>query len=887
MTVAVETDLTVPLEADGLDVERVGGKSYGLNRLIAAGLRVPPGFCVTVGAFEQVIDDCVGRAETLEELRDALRDAPMPIELVRQVRERVEAIGADRWAVRSSGLEEDTERHSFAGQQRTELDVEGVDGILDAVRRVWADLYDLDTLLYRARLRVDAVPRPTAVLVQAMVESSAGGVMFTENPLAGDGDRRDELLITASVDSGVSVVEGRGGDSYFVDRATGKIRRSVGGSRRAGASHLHEVSVDVDRPAGALTDAQVDELVEVGTEVEQEAGRSRDIEWAFGSPTWEDGSDGGQLYLLQARPITGGPSGGEADGDVWSNVNVGEALPGVATPLTWSIIGKFSRRGFERAFGTLGLSVPEDVDLVGSFRGRVYLNLTEFVSIASGIPILDPEVLFQMGGGGGVDLVQEAARDRSPAEFLRHLPVTIPRILLSQLTMPLAAPLWSRYFEGRLESFFRRDLGDATLGGLAAELDRIDWLFDRTGLIMLTCSSNFLMSYVIMKKSLDWFGRPEVRRRERTLFGALEVQSAEPVLDLLELTQLAERYEPVEEVIREHPPEEVLEELKRLAGENDPGAREFLDMFAEFQREHGHRAPREAELATPRWREESRFIFEVVASYLEAEDVPGPEEYRDSWAADRREVDALIDEGFGPAVEPWFRAILRWARGTARIREFMRSHVVETLDMYRRFALECGRRLERIGRLGDPEDVFYLRHDELRAWLHGEADAAADIREFPLRAMVRRALVDALRELPDPPNTFVLKDGEIIDEQTMREREREAAETPGDVRTVLEGLAGSPGRVTGPARVIDDPESGESVKPGEILVAPYTDVGWTPLFMTASAIVMGLGGPLSHACIVAREFGIPTVVNAHDASDVIRTGDRVTVDGDEGLVYVH
>ncbi|MFB6352120.1 MAG: PEP/pyruvate-binding domain-containing protein [Bradymonadaceae bacterium] len=875
MSETVETDLTVPLGVGELPRDRVGGKASGLNRLMGAGFRVPPGFCVTVDAFEQVIDACVGRAQTLDGLRSELREAPLPIDLVRAVRRHVERIGAARWAVRSSAVEEDTEQYSFAGQQRTELDVEGVDGILDAVRRVWADLYDLDALLYRARLRVDAVPSPMAVLVQAMVEPSVGGVMFTENPLAGDDRQRREALITASIDSGVSVVEGRGGDSYFVDRSTGTIRRALGDQHGTEAA------------TGSLTDGQVRTLIEVGSEVEGLFGRPRDIEWAYGTPSWEATDGQSALYLLQARAITGGPSADVDEGDVWSNVNVGEALPGVGTPLTWSIIGKFSRRGFERAFGTLGLSVPEEVDLVGSFRGRVYLNLTEFVSIASGIPILDPEVLFQMGGGGGVDLVQEDARDQSPVEFLSHLPITIPRILGSQLIMPLVAWLWSRFFDGRLQAFFGRDLDDETLGELAAELDGIDWLFDRTGLIMLACSSNFLMSYVIMKKYLDWFGRQQVRRRERTLFGALDVQSAEPVMDLLELTRLADRSDSVASAISEKSPDQVLPELERMARHGDGGASEFLKAFEAFRREHGHRAPREAELATPRWREESRFIFEVVESYLEADDVPTPEAYRRSWAEERREVDQLVGEGFGSLVEPWFRLVLQWARATARIREFMRSHVVETLDMYRRFALECGRRLERIGRLKDAEDVFYLRHDELTIWLHGEADAAGMIREFPLRTMVRKALVEGLRSLPDPPNTFVLQDGEMIDEESLRQRDETAGAEPEDVRTVLDGLAGAPGRVTGPARVIEDPESGETVETGEILVAPYTDVGWTPLFMTASAIVMGLGGPLSHACIVAREFDIPTVVNAHGASDVIQTGDRITVDGSAGRVYIH
>lgn len=881
----MKSRFTVPLSGGDLEAERVGGKACSLGRLIDDNFEVPPGFCITVDAFEHVVAGCVDEVETLGELRAEIREARLPDELVDDVRSWTDEIGARRWAVRSSAVEEDAETISFAGQQRTELDAEGPSDILGAVRRVWADLYNLESLLYRSRLRVDAVPRPMAVIVQAMVEPVVGGVMFTENPLdevaSGESGGDREMLITASDDSGLAVVEGRGGESFVVDRNSGEVRRHIGGGEMGGMGSGEGGEV--------LGNSQMSRLVEVGRGIEEVFGAARDIEWVFGRPAGSKPVGDPELYLLQARPITDARDRELVDGAVWSNVNVGEALPGVATPLTWSIIGKFSRRGFERAFGTLGLSVPEDYELVGSFRGRVYLNLTQFVSIASGIPILEPEILFQMGGGGGVDLVQDVARDRSPWEFLGNLPATVLRVVGAQASMPAVAPLWSRYFRRRLDEFFDRDLGAENRRGLVEQLDDVDWLFDRNGLIMLTCSSNFLMSYVVMKKMLEWFGGDAIRERERTLFGALGVQSAEPALELLELTRCVRDDDTVESIIRETPPEEVRDELRRRAERGEGMAREFLDAVDEFIDEHGHRAPREAELSTPRWREEIAFVFEMIANYLEHEEVPEIDEYRDRWEEVRGEVDQLVERGFGPVLGAVFRLLLTWARSTARIREYMRSHVVESLDMYRRFALECGRRLEWAGELNRPEDVFYLRHDELHGWLDDSdpAEGSASDLNLSLRAMVRRDLVEALREIPAPPDTFVVRDGDLVDARNVRAGGESDVPKPGDVREVLEGLSGSPGTTTGRARLVEDPEAADPLQSGEILVAPYTDVGWSPLFMTASGIIMGLGGPLSHACIVAREFGIPTVVNAGDVSDVIRTGDRVTVDGDAGIVYIH
>lgn len=868
MSADVRSIHTVALEDESGDGS-VGGKAEGLRALMRAGCRVPSGFCLTTEAFEHVVPPQARRAETLEQFRSQICETDLPDVLEAEVREWLEHLDADRWAVRSSAMGEDGDVRSFAGQQRTELDVSGLQGVLDAIRRVWAGLFEIESLLYRERLRVDAVPRSTGVIVQEMVEARVGGVLFTRNPMELD----EATLLIAAGDSPRTVVEGRGGASYYVDRQSRRIERFVPDRPGDdGGGDVREGSLESGDVPGPLSAREIRELIEVAERVESHASAPRDLEWVYGPEG---------LQMLQSRPITGQQGDEAEEPTVWTNANVGEALPGVGTPMTWSIIGAFSRRGFERAFGTLGLSVPEDAELVGSFRGRVYLNLTEFVSIASAVPILEPEVLYDMAGGGGLEEVRETAERRSPIDFLMRLPVTLPRIALSQLSMPLVAPLWSAWFDARVEAFFERDLSRQSRSVLLGELDRIERLFDRNGRVTLTCSSNFLMSYVAMKHWLEWFGSRDARARERDFVRALDVPSAEPGLELLELGRRARESEVIREVFESRPADEVVETLE--ARRDHPEVGRFLEAFETFRDEHGHRAPREAELATPRWREDDEFVVEVVGSYLDADSLPSPESYREEWRAAREALDTRIDASFGAIAGGIFRGLLEWARRTAVMRETMRTRVVESLDLYRAFALECGERLVDEGILSDAEEVFSLRYDEVRHWLEGELESE----QLSLRVLVRQALVEALRELPDPPNAFVERGGRLVDVDTEREEPGEERALDDDVAYVLEGLSGNRGRVTGRARVIDDPESGETVRSGEILVAPYTDVGWTPLFMTASAIVMGLGGPLSHACIVAREFGLPTVVNARGATEHIETGDRVTVDGNRGVVYVH
>jgi len=231
-----------------------------------------------------------------------------------------------------------------------------------------------------------------------------------------------------------------------------------------------------------------------------------------------------------------------------------------------------------------------------------------------------------------------------------------------------------------------------------------------------------------------------------------------------------------------------------------------------------------------------------------------------------------IRQGIWPGyVRPFVEQVvpLLQARGAARteyagttLREHLRASVTEVLGMYRALALEVG------GRLGDREAAFMLTIDEVRELCAGRLDAAS----VQPRIRARRAQYDRDRSLPDPPRTFV---GEppVVEVAELGDGE-------------LQGLAASPGEARGRARVLSDPSEAGSLRDGEVLVIACADVGWAPLFLVAAGVVAELGGTLSHAAIVAREYGVPAVVNVANATRLIRTGDSVVVSGDRGRVTV-
>ena len=831
----------------------VGGKAMGLTKLMRAGLPVPPTFCVTADNFDGLLQQLIPQAADLEDLRAQIMAAELPAALAQALRALLGRSGVESWAVRSSAIAEDGATHSMAGQQATVLHVSGEQAMHQAIKRVWASLFAQDALLYRAEFEVlQDVPAGIAVLLQPMLSPVCAGVLFTSNPLGPD----DEAVISATPGLGTQVVDGRGEETtHFIERSTFyERRRSQEGS--------------------PLDAEQLRQLTWLAERTERIFGRPQDIEWAY---TRQDEEEPPRLQLLQMRPVTTRKEQASAR-SVWTNANVGEALPGVGSPMTWSIIHRFSSRGFERAFKSLGLSVPEDARLVSGFRGRVYLNLTEFMSIASQIPLMRPEALFSVAGGGGAKLVKGGYERRSAREFIKNLPLTVPRIIASHLAMPLLTPWWEAYFSRQREAFFLRDLDRLNHAEFTRQLHELDALFERNGLIMLAASSNFLMSYLVMRETLRVLGGSKALVHERLLVSDLDVKSAEPGLALLELGRLARRSLRLRKLILGTPPAQTLEALE--AQQDRPDVATFLAEVHQFRELYGHRAPREAELITPRWREDATFIFEVVRGFVASPDLPGERKAARERAERELQAEHVLSEYFGTLTRPLFVTLLNYTRGGARMRESLRALVVESLDMYRRYYLACGKRLEQSGFLSAAQDVFFLRDEEIEQWLEDPDEA----RHFSLRVLVRRTIHEQQCLQPDPPNTFVLADRKIVDEQDASALDEFSPGAPVGALT-LKGLPGSAGKRTGIARVLAHPGEDCQLKHGEVLVVPYADVGWTPLFLSASAVVMGLGGPLSHACIVAREFGVPAVVNAQGAAQLIKTGDRVTVDGDRGVVF--
>ncbi len=858
-----------------------GGKARNLAVLARAGFPVPAAYALSCEAAEHAfarvlpaklqpaaLFTAASPSETdLAEARDRVLAAPLSAELCAElgrVFAELQRAGALSVAVRSSSTVEDQQAASAAGLHTSVLHVCDEAALFSAVRQCWASVFSPRVFGYLHALGVQAASS-VGVVIQAMVPAEVAGVLFTAHPLTAS---PDEIVINASYGIGSAVVDGRvSPDTYYVDKDSGRVRDRVLGDKSlrvecAADGGVREVPVEpAQARAEALDEQGLERLLRLARRIERHFGDPRDVEWA---------QVGEVLYVLQARPITiaGAPldrrksrARRRRDDDalaadvVWSNVNVGEALPGVATPLTWSVLSEFSELGFRKAFGALGCRVPKGARLVGNFRGRIYLNLSELSQIAAQVPGLTPSALLPLGGGAEIERLERELEHKPSLWFLSRLPLTAARFLRENLGLRARVQRFEPAFAdecARVRSLDVRILPSPALDETLSDVHR---LLDETGGLMLTAYGGLLASLVPLTAALRVFAGPAAEKLQRDLLSELaQVDSADPGRQLQTIADLATREPLTRELLLRSGASLRVADLP--AGPARAAMTEFIARF-------GHRGIREAELIEPRWREDPSLIFDTLRMHLRVLDHSAQGAVRGAPA--RRSGEAALAR-LGLPARSAVEALLPVVRHSMRLRERLRGHVVQVLDLLRLLARDISRRLSiREPGIGD-DAAFFLTLGELHGFLRGE------LRTVQPLVRMRRAGYARDRSLPDPPDTFVnAPPAVVLPSQRVRS---------------LTGLAASSGQVQGLARVLLSKQDIRSFEPGEILVVPAADIGWSPLFLLAAGLATDIGGPLSHACVVAREYGIPAVVNLRVATRTIKTGDRVFLDGDAGSLQV-
>ncbi|MDR7081827.1 pyruvate,water dikinase [Arthrobacter ginsengisoli] len=871
----------------------VGGKAANLGELMRAGLPVPAGFCLTTQAYRRATspagldgvhadlaatapDDLPRLAGLAAAARRLVLAADVPPDIAEAVRDAYAALGTDTpVAVRSSATAEDLPFASFAGQQDTFLNVVGLDAVLAAVRQCWASLWTDRAVSYRATHGINPSTVALAVVVQEMVDAAVAGVLFTANPVTG---RRHEAVIDASPGLGEAVVSGAVNPDHFVlDSATQEILERRIGSKQVviralpgGGTERIELSGAGSQPC--VHDAQLAALERLGRRAEVHFGAPQDLEWAIDS--------GAVVWLTQSRPITTLYPLPEQrrvrDGTrVYLCFSLAQGLTRPLTPM--GLAGfRLIASSVARA-ARFDVPVPHDGPPPYVQAGqRIFFDLTPVLRSSVGRAIV-PRVFDVMEARSATVLRRLFAdprfsvTSRSPWRVLRHVgPVAVharvPESLLRALFRPEAALR-------RAERFGERFRTALVVPAGASPVQRLDHAERILGQELFPVVPNILplpaLGFGLLAAAGRLLGQDAgPGALQQVLRGLPNNVTTEMDLALWQLASVI-RADAGSAAVFDGVA--VPELVRRYRARELPAV--MQSGLAGFLGRYGHRAVAEIDVGMPRWSDDPAHILGVLANYLRLDDPDQAPDRQFSRAA--RDAEVQIERLAAAAGErsrlraALVRAALKRTRMFAGLRELPKYHIIEALAVVRAQLQAIGQELAASGRIDAADDVFFLDLVETREGLAGTPlhNVVALRRDAYAREVGRRHIPRVL-----------LSDG----------TEPEALQTavagadPGTAG-MLTGTPASAGTVTATARVILEPQ-GARLEPGEILVAPSTDPGWTPLFLTAGGLVMEMGGPNSHGAVVAREYGIPAVVGVPDATSLIVSGHSITVDGAAGTV---
>lgn len=892
------------LLTSGSPVDRVnasaGGKARNLFALTAAGFPMPQWAVLGTDAFRaaaasagvQLSDAPLTLAERLAEAARAERmmtESAISAEIREDIHAALEHVGHVRVAVRSSGRQEDGAAHSFAGLFDTILNVTGIDAAEDAVRRCWASAFSQRATQYRHSRGLGFGDVELAVIVQQLIESSSSGVMFTADPVTGAADR---IVINGVLGLGEGLVSGAvDSDAVVVDKGTGRITRTSLGAQQqmlvAGDSGgVRTVEVPDDRrDTCSVGPALAAELAELGARLEQHFGAPQDIEWACG---------GAQTWILQSRPITTldreSTSAQEYLGEavpagelrIWDNSNIIESYAGVTSPLTFTTARTLYAdvyRVYARSLNVAPAQLEQMESwlpvMLGQFNGHVYYNLLHWyrmVGIAPGYPLNRRVLEVALGVGEPLDAAtaqtlrpftfDNAAtrwwhRARTTATYLqrfRHIDALVEDFdtAFHEFIARHGLTDVSGLDGPQAQRMFRRIHDEvAEIWGPMMVLDAI--LLTSVGLLAA-------MTRAFLPQAPEWFGFAVVNP------GA-DVVSIEPARALADIAAFAHGHPELWAFIESADPTTAYLHLIEYAEDDSGPWRELHRKVTDYIDRFGYRCLDELKLEAPDLRQDPSGIFHMLR-------MASPDEAERPGDAAQAYLDAHLR---GPR-RMLFDALRAKIQRAATHRERLRFARTQGFGILKSLVAVMSRDLVRRDIIENRADVFLLRRDELFGLYDGSTTPAA-AREVITR---RRTLQDEYRKLKAPAR-FSTIGSAYTPADLVQAGWREADDVAqAAVGTVLTGTPSSPGVVTGRAVVVEKPEDFSS----GILVAYRTDPGWVAALPFASALLIERASPLTHVAIIARELGVPTVVQIDGLTDAVRTGMTVTVDGAAGSIVV-
>ncbi len=820
------------------DLNRVGSKAATLGELLRSGFAVPEGYVLTTSTFRSFVRENELTQGEVGPSEDAIR---IPADVSSALSTILQRLGGGMLAVRCSGVTEDLPSSSFAGQYETILGVKGRAELDDAVKRCWLSTFGSRAVEYR-RARSESGTTDMALLVQKLVRADSAGVAFTVNPVTG----AREVVVNA--------IRGLGD-------------RLVSGSATPDEWVVSERATCVSRVENAISAEQAFEVAQLAKKVESHFGAPQDIEWAI---------SGGKVFLLQARPITTKPGGWRADDKKTAPI----PIPIVVPEGYWTLEKGHYYRPMSPMFASYGL------EMINGWMSQMPKDI--------GLPF-DGIELRLIGGRLYLRIVPPGGKDRRPPpEWLLRLLVRVVPSVRSQVKRMVEAvrtDFTGRYVEAWKNEWkpelIRRSNELLTVNLEALSDDQLDTHLSAV-LEYARRAKEIHFRYLPLLRLMD-VGDFAVACQDHLkwdnlrifdLLAGLSEKNSEPSRRLAELVKLVREDQTLAAGVRDAIQSGKLDRVM-------PTNPSFAEKFTLYLRDFGAAAlgyevigPTMAEMPL----ELLRLIEAQLAVNYNLSATSAELEKRRAAAEAEIDHSNLADEAKPQLKKSLIKARVAYALGSEET--FYTQNLSDGITRYA--VLEVGTRLTAKGVVEKRDDIFMLTIDEAREALRKGGNLKQLVnKRWGERAWAEANPGPASYGTPPPPpppmNAFPVEVQKLMRSLMWTLGNLSLGKVTPEAGQ-LRGTPASHGSYEGVVRVIKDETEFNKLRPGDVLVCPSTAPSWSVIFSTVGALVTEAGGVLSHPAIIAREYRIPAVLSLEGATQKLKDGQKVRVDGDSGTV---
>lgn len=863
--------------------ENLGGKAFHLLELIKAGFTIPQTYVMTIEEYRNHISNwglqtkiekllsLKGSKDKFNSILTEIHDSILQGSLDSHINEEITKIltqtdGDTAFAVRSSGNLEDTDNWSFAGQYDTYLNLKSEYDIAEAIKKCWASIWQEHLFAYLENANSDSLPE-MGLVIQKMVSSEVSGVLFTLNPQTGN---ENHMLIESAWGLGEGVVSGIVNPDRFVVGWNGKeIIEQVISNKKAmvimdpsGLTQPVETSSDIATKS-SLTEEQINELVDLGISIAKYYGKPQDVEFGIENDTF---------YLLQTRSITSfqfDPKIGQ-----WTNANFVEVFPGFHNPLSFSLTGKAFTDTIQEFFIKTKIwrkAPPKDQREIWHkfFFGRCYWQVSAVKDLLVQIPGFNER---SFDHTTGVDSQYEGdgrTTGWTPGRIIWGIPVLLALEKEYKNFSSEVDAYNKSYFEKEPQLFEKtkqlQSMDDKTLQSYIRELFDLDLLTNYFAQYISFLGAQAQDDFHVFLGNINKKRPIEKQIVSGNLFtGLKDIKTSYPLLDLNQLAETVMKDPAMSDYVLNMDPQQIIAAL-------DENSHQFSQLFKDYIEKYFWMAPVDEDLSSTRWKQDPMFPLTLLREALEHKTsaqhtidhqvevrMKEEEHAKQVLSSGLGKINIFRKKSFWKQVENVRKHI--WWREEARV-VLARSYY-----FVNQATTELAERWVNGGIIQEKQELYYLTFEEILDFF--ETGDRAEVTSLIASYLSMKAMYTNF----NPPSTI---GGHFQAKQALKVTE-----------SSLQGVGCSPGIVKGKVTVITSLDQASEVSQGDILVVPFTNPGWTPIFSIISGIIMEEGGLLSHGAVVAREYGIPAILQIEDIIHLLKTGDEIEMDGTQGIVTI-